>query len=355
MEVKLLGIALKSPVLAGSSPWSLDGDTMIRLDRAGAGAVVTKNVCLPTRPNPYHYMRQCTEGTLINCERALDYSGEQWIEQEIPKAASAGVKVIANIGMSMEQVGSAAERVEASGAAMIECVSYRADWLVPLVEDTKRRVKIPVIAKLSPNYRNLLETARLCREAGADAFTCGDSIGPVMKIDIETGKPFCGGADGIGWMSGKALKPFAVKNVADLRANFNLPIIGMGGVSCWEDCIEMVMAGADAVSVCSALVTEGPQVLHTMSVGVQTYLEGHHLRGLHEIQGCVHRYLSPEDRSGQVSIVIDRSVCTHCGTCARVCVYGAIRQEGASEPQFDVKKCRSCGMCSSICRAISEK
>ena len=83
MPYELFGCRLQSPVIAGSSPLSLDAEAMLALHRAGAGAVVTKNLCLPVRRNPYHYMRLSEGDTLINCERALDYSRERWLTEEI--------------------------------------------------------------------------------------------------------------------------------------------------------------------------------------------------------------------------------------------------------------------------------
>ena len=347
-------LELQTPVIAGSNPLCLDGDAMIRLYQGGAGAVVTKNFCLKVEKNPPHYMREYQPGTLINCERYLDYSGDRWLETEIPKATKAGVPVIANIGMNVESVEPYLDRIKESGACAVECVSYRSEWLVPLVAETRKRVDLPLIAKLTPNYPDLTEIAKKCEALGADAFTCGDSKGPVQKIDIETGKPFCGGADGYGWLSGAGLLPFAVHNVIELRKVTDLPIIGMGGVTNWQAAVEMIMAGADAVGVCSALVSYGIPVLSEINAGITRYLESHGYRDLSEIRGMVHRYLKPYDNDTGFGIVIDENKCSRCGRCITSCVYNAISEDEDGRLSVDMEKCSMCGICSGMCPAVSE-
>lgn len=355
MPYQLFNKTLQSPVIAGSSPLSLDAAAMLRLHRAGAGAVVTKNLCLPAKPNPYHYMRISDGDTLINCERALDYDSEQWLSKEMPEAAKNGVTVIANIGINRELTARVAGRLVDAGAAMVECVSYDADWLVDVVDETKKRSSLPILAKLSPNYKDIVAVAARCVDAGADGFTVGDSIGPIMRIDIETGRPFTGGVDGIGWMSGGALKPFAIRNVVEIRRRFDLPIIGMGGVSNSDDCIEMFMAGADFVGLCSALVTHGAELIGEMNEGIARYLSLHGHAGLQDIKAKVFDHLPKQDEERRMHIDVRENLCTFCGLCAQRCVYRAIAVDQAQKRlAFDASKCSGCGMCLNQCGALYE-
>jgi len=354
MEYLFLGCHLKSPVIAGSNPMSQDASTMIRLYQAGAGAVVTKNVCLPVKRNPRLYLRETGRDTLINCERAIDYPCDRWIDREIPEAVKAGVCVIANVGMTEAESAQVVERLEDAGVSMIECVSYNADWLIPMVKDTKKKVHIPVIAKLSPNYTDLIGVARQCIDAGADAFTMGDSIGPVMRIDIRTGRPMTGGSNGLSWMSGAALKPFAIHNIAELRKNFDLPIIGMGGVENWEDGIEMMMAGADIVAVCSAIVTQGMPVLGEIRDGMEKFAAEKDDPAFAGIRGCTLKYLESQDQSGKFGFRFDKSKCSHCGRCSELCPYQAISFSESGEAVPDENRCSGCGLCTSFCDALRE-
>lgn len=327
---------------------------MIALYRQGAGAVVTKNICLPVAKNPTRYMCVSQGDTLINCERYLDFPGQQWIDKEIPKAALAGVPVIANVGTNREQCKGVAEQLEDAGTFAVECVSYVADWLVDVVDETRRGTKLPILAKLSPNYPDIVDVARRCIEAGADGFTVGDSKGPVLRIDIQTGRPISGGCDGNAWLSGAGLKPFALRNVLDVRNFTHLPIIGMGGVCTWEDCIEMVMAGANMVGLCSSLVTRGSGVIGEMNRGIDTYLQAKNLQDLQQIQGVVRRHISSVDLQQDLPLSFQPQHCTQCGQCAQVCVYHAWELNSQGFPVFQPDLCSKCGMCLSLCQAIGE-
>lgn len=352
----LFGRELISPILAGSSPLSMDARSMEELYRQGAGAVVTKNICLPARANPYHYMRVCSGDTLINCERYLDYPGARWLEKEIPKAAAAGVPVIVNVGTNREMCRGVGERLGDSGAFAVECVSYNADWLVEAVDEIRRHCSLPILAKLSPNYPDIVAVARRCVEAGADGFTVGDSKGPILRIDLKTGYPLSGGAGGVGWMSGAGLLPFALRNVMEVRRAFpQLPIIGMGGVTTGEDAVEMVMAGADLVGVCSALVTHGAEVLGQMHREVMAFLENRGVAELKQLRGVVLHSLSEQDSQRDLDLVIDAALCERCGRCSTVCVYDALEPDEGGVPQFYKERCSKCGMCLGYCSALREK
>jgi len=353
MDKKLFDIPVKTGVIAGSSPLSLDGESMIALYKSGADAVVTKNLSLPVQRNPYHYMRISKGDTLINCERALDYGMDRWIDTEIPIAVKAGVPVIANVGTQRHMVKDIIPRIEAAGVCAFECVSYVEDWLVDVVDEVRKQTDLPVIAKISPNYKDVVKAARRCVEAGCDGFTVGDSIGPIFRIDIETGKPYSGGMDGLGWMSGPGLFPFALRNVVEIRKNFDLPIIGMGGVTTSEDALEMFMGGANAVGLCSSLVTHGMEVIGEIDEGIRSYLDSHGHKCICDVCGITHKYLVDRDDTSVFDIRIREEECTLCGDCIRSCVYNALEIVDG-RLSFNRAKCSGCGMCLGRCKAVDE-
>ena len=352
MKTSLFGRLLHSPIVIGSGPLSYSADGMIRLHEAGAGAVVTKTINQRPADNPWRHLVQYDRDTLINCEKWSDYSMEQWVEYEIPKAVAAGVNCIASVGHTVEDSRLCAERLEDAGCMAIELVSYRDETVLPMLEDTKKRVKLPVIVKLSPNSTDLIAHARRCADAGADGFTACDSMGPVLKIDIETGHPVLGGKDGYGWLSGAMIRPFILQRICELRKVTRLPIIGLGGVTKWQDAVEMVMAGADCVGVCSAVILKGPGFIGQLDRQIDEYLAKHGYTGLEQISALVQKYLPEEDEKTPCRMTWDEARCSRCGRCIRVCPYGARRWENG-KMGLDEEACRKCGLCVSICDCLS--
>jgi len=236
----LCGVALQSPFIAASGPLSYNAAGMLRLHRAGAGAVVTKTIRLEACINPIPHMVRNSRDSLVNCEKWADLPPEAWIASEIPQAHQAGVVVIASVGHTLPESSRLVEKVVEAGAAMVELVSYDEADLAPMVADARRRLGCPILVKLSPNGRNLAEIGRRCVAAGADAVTACDSVGPVLRIDIRTGRPLLGGVGGAGWLSGSAIKPMVLQRVAELRQVLTCPIIGLGGVTDAADALEML-------------------------------------------------------------------------------------------------------------------
>ncbi|MFA9463412.1 MAG: 4Fe-4S dicluster domain-containing protein [Velocimicrobium sp.] len=353
MKTKIFGRELQSPIIIGSGPLSYSADGMIRLYEAGAGAVVTKTINRYAAKNPNRHMVACDTNTLINCEQWSDYAMDEWIDREIPKAVKAGVSCIASVGHTMEDSRLCVEALEREGCMAIELVSYSDDTILPMLVDTKKRVNIPVIVKLSPNSPNLLQLARACEEAGADAFTACDSIGPALKIDIETGKPLLGGDDGYGWLSGAMIRPFILQKVCELRKKTKLPIIGLGGIVKWQDAIEMLMAGADYVGVCSAPILKGVGYIQKLNEQMDTYFTTHNYQAIHQISGLVHKNKSEEEDGETYHMTYDPLTCRHCNRCIEVCPYQARRFVSESRMEINTEACRRCGLCVSICNCLS--
>ncbi|MFZ5845554.1 MAG: dihydroorotate dehydrogenase [Patescibacteria group bacterium] len=146
--------------------------------------------------------------------------------------------------------------------------------------------KIPVIVKLTPNVPNIAEVAQACEEAGADGIAAINTVGPGMVINIKTRKPALGNKRG--GVSGPAIKPIAVRCVYDIYEAVKIPIIGMGGVSGWEDAVEMMMAGATLVGVGSAVYLKGYRVYGEIKQGLSLYMKQQGIKNLKELVGVAH-------------------------------------------------------------------
>lgn len=351
MQCSMFGQTLASPVIIGSGPASFDAKAMIALSQAGAGAVVTKTINLHAAENPDRHMVMASPGTLINCEKWSDFSMERNLEVEVPAAVAAGVKVIASVGQSVADSSACVERLEELGVLAIELVSYDDSTVLPMLEDAKRRVDVPVIVKLSPNSKDFIGHALRCVDAGADALTACDSMGPALLIDIETGEPVLGGADGRGWLSGAQILPFTLDKICTLRERVDVPIIGLGGLSKWQDAVQMAMAGADYVGVCSAAILKGPSFVTKLNRDVDAWLAKHGHESLADVRGAVLAHL-PQP-AGRLRMVRDAATCTHCGLCVRTCPYGARSFDEAGNDVVDEALCRRCGLCVSRCKSLS--
>ncbi len=145
---------------------------------------------------------------------------------------------------------------------------------------------IPILAKLSPNVPNIAEVAKECEEAGADGIVAINTVGPGMIIDINKRKPILGAKKG--GVSGPGILPIAVRCVYEIYEEVKIPIIGMGGVSKWQDVIEMMMAGATLVGVGTATYMKGMKIYEELKQGVSEYMDKNGIKNLKELVGAAH-------------------------------------------------------------------
>jgi len=157
-----------------------------------------------------------------------------------------------------------------------------------VTREVKKRVgNIPVVIKLSPNVENIVAIARSVADAGADGVNVMNTIGPGMSINIDTRTPVL--ANKVGGLSGPALKPLAVKYIADIRRALpKLPIIGTGGVLTGEDAIEMMMVGATLVGVGTGVYYRGPQVFKKITDEMQAWCKKENVKRVRDLIGVFH-------------------------------------------------------------------
>lgn len=341
-----LGIKLQSPIIIGSGPLSYSAQSMKKLYDAGAGAVVTKTIRKERAINPAPHMMRSTNNSLINNEKWTDYEPERWIEKEIPKLKEMGVVTIASVGHTLEESSQLVTEVEKAGANIIELVSYDYNDLIPMVKDAKERVSIPVIAKLPSMVPNIGDFAKKLEEAGADAITACDSVGPALRIDIDTGKPLLGG-NGFGWISGEAIKPITLHKIYEIRSKVNIPIIGLGGCMTGQDAVEMIMAGANFIGVCTAPILKGEGIINKIYKDCLAHIERIGYKSMEDICGIVHQYMGEVNERTSFKFIYDEDKCTRCKLCERVCAYEARKLNDTME--LDEEECRYCGLCISVC------
>ncbi|MCC6169744.1 MAG: dihydroorotate dehydrogenase [Caldilineaceae bacterium] len=299
---------LPAPLVLASGIWGTTVSLLERAAAAGCGAVTAKS-CGPV-PRPGHVNPSCLDWGhgLINAIGLANPGVDAEVElltQARRQLASLGVPLIASIfAGAAPEFGEVAAKVVAAQPDLIEvnisCPNVGSEFGEPFAANPEsaaavtRHVKeavvdagIPVIVKLAPNVPSVARIALAVVEAGADAL-CAVNTMPGLVIDAASGQAIL--ANRSGGLSGPALKPIALKCVYDVyRACPGVPIIGTGGVTTGVDAIEMVMAGATAVGVGSAIYYRGAEAIRTILDEMACWLDQHDMADLAEIRGLAHR------------------------------------------------------------------
>lgn len=303
LSVNICGVRLKNPTVLASGILGLSEDLLIRVGEAGAGAVVTKSCGLKPRsgyPNPV--VADWGAG-LINAV-GLSNPGVDATVEEVRVAKRVlkpkGIAVIASIfAESVWDFGVVAQKISRAAPDLIEvnisCPNVEHEFgqffcATPYVAaQVTRRVKqstdVPLIVKLSPNEANIVDIAKAVVDAGADAISAINTLGPGMVIDIESRAPII--SNRIGGISGPAIHPIAVRCVNDIARAVRVPIVGIGGNTLARDGIEMIIAGAHAVGIGSAIYSRGLAAFQEMTDGIQDYMRRHGLARLEELRGTM--------------------------------------------------------------------
>ncbi len=348
MKIEFLGTRLQSPLIIGSGPLSYGAEGMIALNEAGAGAVVTKTIRDEGAVNPEPHIASIGNQSLINSEKWSDFPGERWVSEELPRALAAGVKVIASLGQSEPEVARWLPRVNGLDVLAFELVSYDEPDIVPMVKTAVSLTDKPVLAKISPNWPDPVKAALACLEAGAAGITATDSLGPVLSIDIKTARPRLAGEGGSGWMTGGAIKPLTLRYVADIASRTDKPVIALGGVMGAEDALEMILAGASAVGVCSLPMLKGLGILEKTTARLEALIRDLDYGSFEAARGRALTFLPDREILEPNRLAMKDPCCRLCGLCVTRCSYGAL-SIGGGELRVEKENCRRCGLCVSSC------
>ncbi len=348
LEVSLFGNTLKNPFVLASGPLSYSAKGIIKADQAGAGAIVTKTIRQKAAENPTPHIVESNDNTLMNAEKWSDLPPERWIEEEIPRVNDISAMLIASIGHTAAEVESYLGPVEKAGVDGFELVSYDRDTLLPMVEKARSITNKPVLVKVSPNWDSPVETALEALETGGSGVTVMDSLGPVLRIDIEEESPLLGSENGTGWLSGEAIKPLMLKYVAQIASSTEKPIIATGGITSAEDAMEALMAGATATGLCSAPILRGLEHFTTLQHDMEDLLDSMGYESPSNVTGVALKNLTGKEHSNKLSFKFDKNKCINCGRCVTVCSYDA-RSLKDKVMELSNERCRHCGLCVSVC------
>ena len=302
LEVKIAGLKLRNPTILAAGILGISKKVLERVARSGAGAVTTKSITVKPRKghnNPIFI--QTTKESFLN---AVGYSnpGLEAAKKEFENLNDFPVPVIGSlVATDAEEYAYLTENVREIGFKAIEIVlscphtpgfGVLAGHSTPettkeITSAVRKKTKLPLFVKVSPNVMDLGKIVKAAERAGADGITAVNTLGPGMAIDIETGKPVLDFK--VGGLSGPALRPIAIRCVYDIYESVKIPIIGMGGITTGKDAIEMMMAGATAVGIGTGIYYRGWDIFKKVCDEIIEFLESHGYSDLKQIIGIAHR------------------------------------------------------------------
>jgi len=264
LSVKIGSLTLKNPVMPASGCFSFGKEYAEFYDLSQLGAIVVKATTLEPRLGNKTPRVAETPGGMLNAIGLQNPGVEQVIADELPHLRQYDIPVIVNIaGTTVEDYVAVAERLNDSEdvdavEVNISCPNVKCGGIqfgtdpeqaAHVTASIKRVSRVPVIVKLSPNVTDIVAMAKAVEAAGADAISLINTL-VGMNIDLDQKRPLL--ANGIGGLSGPAVKPVAVRMTYQVAQAVTVPLIGMGGIMEGEDAIEFLMAGATAVAVGTA-------------------------------------------------------------------------------------------------------
>lgn len=357
LTVEVLKHTFLNPVIPAAGPNIGSGKMVQRAAQGGAGGLLTKTISSTAAQVPHPNMVRFGKDNLLNTELWSELSPETWFDYEYTISLNAAreyhLPLIASVGYNAKDLSTLGPRIEQKGIDIIEFSIHYLDEkrLVETAQALRNAVSIPIVAKLSLHSGDLGEIAKML-EPYVDGFTCINSFGPTLMIDIENGSSPLGSQNGYGWLSGSAIKPLAVRSVFEVARVTNKPVIGVGGVTCGEDVIEFFMAGASLVEVCTAAILKGPDIYGKIAAETAQWLESHGYHDIEEIKGLYlnkYRHGQPVNTSVNQTAHVDETKCKACTQCAKVCQFDALSAPVKQIASVNIESCTACGLCVSIC------
>jgi len=388
LSVEFCGVRFPNPFVLAAAPPTDKGEMIARGFDAGWGGAVVKTLGLEhvdvNLVSPMMAGLAYEDKNLIGLEN-IDLISDRDINEALSEVPDLkrdypdNVIIVSMMASKEAEWTEIAKRVEDSGADMIECsfscphgmpergmgsavgqdadlTFERAQWVVDAVD-------IPVLIKLTPNVTDMRPIAAKVKEAGAAGITCINTVKGLIGFDLETFAPLpsVDGWSTEGGYSGPAIKPIALRFVADVAKDVGIPVAGVGGVVTWKDAAEFMLAGAGIVQVCTAVMRYGYDIVEELTEGMSFFLEDKGLSSPAELVGKgLAGLVSHESLSREHKVVshIDEGLCIGCGQCVIACRDGGHQAlefgaEGEGElarvPKVDDEKCIGCGFCETVC------
>ena len=298
LSVHIGSLVLKNPLIAASGCFGYGVEYADVVDLSSLGALVTKGLFLQAREGHPSPRIVETPAGMLNAIGLQGIGARRFVEDKLPELRARRATVIVNVcGTTLDEYAEVSRILsDAEGVAAIElnisCPNIKEGGIQfgcslngthDVVRAVRKVTRLPIIPKLTPNVTDVASFARAAEEAGADAVSLVNTF-LAMVIDIETRRPKI--SNGVGGLSGPAIRPIAVRMVHECRLTVKIPILGMGGIADARDALEFIIAGANAVQVGTANFVD-PFIWSKLLDGIRDYMQRHHVARVADLVGTV--------------------------------------------------------------------
>lgn len=297
LKVNICDIEFKNPIMTASGTFGFGEEYSEFYDLSKLGGICSKGLTLNERQGNYGIRIKETTGGMLNSVGLQNPGVDTFIEREIPKMRSYDTNIIVNVGGgTVEEYIAIIEKLNDKDIDMVElniscpnvkhggmALGIKADVAHEAVKEVKKICKKPLMVKLSPNAENIVDMAVACEEAGADALSLVNTF-QGMSIDYKKRKAVFDNV--YAGFSGPAIKPIALRMVHQVAKACKVPVVGLGGITNWEDVIEFIMAGATGIQIGTANFIN-PFAPMEILEGIENFLIKEGIKDINEIIGII--------------------------------------------------------------------
>jgi dihydropyrimidine dehydrogenase (NAD+) subunit PreA len=393
LRVKFCGLESPNPFWLASGPPTNTAGQVMRAFEAGWGGAVWKTIGEPIVNVSSRYGALDYNGAKVMGLNNIELISDRPIEDNLREISEVKKRFPKNLVIASLMVESKREtwhdmvhRAEDAGSDALELnfgcphgmsergmgasVGQVPDYTEMITGWAKEAAKTPVIVKLTPNVTDISKVALAAERGGADAVSLINTINSVMSVDLDTFAPTpnVGGRSSHGGYCGPAVKPIALHLVSSVAKAVKIPIVGIGGITYWNDAAEHIALGSSCVQVCTAVMHYGFRIVQDMAEGLNQYMDDHGFRSIEDFRGRAVRNVvdwGDLDLNYKIIADIDPALCIGCQLCYVACEDGAHqciepygvagngkknpKGMGVHVPRIIQDECVGCNLCALVC------